>query len=83
VDRPLSACRRLESAMTEEEFRALLKLQNGEDAELIIESEVVWTATVRFDINTHPKILWASSTDKDVAIEDLVYQFFGDQSANS
>lgn len=78
----LLAYRRLESAMTEEEFRALLKIQGGDDAELIVESEVVWTAKIRFDINTQPKLLWSSSTDKDLAIEDLAYQYFGDESAD-
>lgn len=66
--------------MTEEEFRALLKIQDGEDSELIVNSEVVWTATVRFDINTQPKLIWSSSTDKDLAIEDLAYQYFGNHS---
>jgi hypothetical protein len=69
--------------MTEEEFRALLKIQDGDDAELIIESEVIWTAKIRFDLNKQAKVIWSSSTDKDLAIEDLAYQYFGDESANS
>ena len=83
MDRPLSAYRRLESAVTEEEFRALLKLQDGDNSEFILESEVVWTAKVRFDINEQPKMIWSSSTDKQLAIEDLAYQYFGKQSANN
>ena len=83
MERPLSAYRRLENAVTEEEFRALLKLQDGDDSELIVESEVVWTAKVRFNISEQAKIIWSSSTDKQLAIEDLAYQYFGNKSADN
>lgn len=69
--------------MTEEEFRALLKVQDGEDSKLTLESEVVWTAKVHFDLKVQPKIMWSSSTDKQLVLEDLAYQYFGSKSADS
>lgn len=69
--------------MTEEEFKALLKMRDGENSELIIESEIVWTVKVRFDIKKQPKVLWASSTSKETALEDVAHQYFRDKSANN
>lgn len=69
--------------MTEEEFKALLKMRDGENSELIIESEIVWTAKVRFDIKEQPKVLWASSINKEVALEDVAHQYFRSKSANN
>ena len=69
--------------MTEEEFKALLKMRDGEYSELIIESEIVWTVKVRFDIKEQSKMLWASSTSKEIALEDVAHQYFRNKSANN
>ena len=80
MERPLSAYRRLESAMTEEEFKALLKVKE-DSAMLEITEEVVYTAVLKFKYGGGG--YWATSTSKEQAINDLVDQYFGEKSANN
>ena len=63
--------------MTEEEFRAVLKVYNP-DAELEVKSEVIWTVTALIpQEGRRPMGLWTSSSDKELALDDLSWQLFG------
>jgi hypothetical protein len=63
--------------MTEEEFRAVLKVYNP-DAELEVKSEVIWTVTALIpQEGKRPMGLWTSSSNKELALEDLSWQLFG------
>jgi hypothetical protein len=68
--------------MTEEEFRALLKLRD-EQFELVVESQVVWSVMLVGPQGQTNMSLWASSTDKKIALDQLAEKFFGDKSADS
>lgn len=69
--------------MTEEEFRALLKVK-GEEYELVVEPQTVWNVMlVHPEFGSASMARWASSTDKGMALDQLAEKFFGDQSANS
>lgn len=64
--------------MTEEEFKALLKLK-GEKLTLVIEPQVVWTAMLEGgEFNAISQGRWASSTDKETALEMLAKKYFGE-----
>lgn len=61
--------------MTEQEFNALLKLHSNGDDELIIEPEVVYTVSVVSKKVTRFRAPWVSSTNKEVALDDLMAQY--------
>jgi hypothetical protein len=62
--------------MTEEEFRALIKVKN-ETAELTLESELVWTAAITvIGEDGKKRGYWTTSSSKELAIEEIAHQFF-------
>lgn len=63
--------------MTEEEFRAVLKVYDPE-ARLEVKSETIWTVTAVIPQEDAPPMgFWTSSSDKELALEDLSWQLFG------
>lgn len=63
--------------MTEEEFRAVLKVYDPE-ARLEVKSEVIWTAEVYFQKEGYgAQMLWSTSSDKGLALDDLSWKIYG------
>lgn len=67
--------------MTEEEFRALLKVRD-DDMELVIEPETVWTVQLVNAQGTVSMNRWASSHDKEMALETLANKYFKGEDAD-
>jgi hypothetical protein len=68
--------------MTEEEFRALLKIHGK--YELVINEKVIYEAfLVSTETGGTSLSNWASSENKEIVLDTLVEKFFGDSSANT
>jgi IS5 family transposase len=72
----------VESEMTEEEFRALLKVQ-GDEKYLKVVPEAMWTVLIVNKAGTPYLNLWATSSDKEMALETLAEKYFGGNNADS
>jgi hypothetical protein len=68
--------------MTEEEFKALLKIR-GDGYELVVKEKVIYEAFLQSPIGTVSMERWASSEDKEMALDTLAEKFFGGNSANT
>jgi hypothetical protein len=71
----------VESEMTEEEFKALLKVQ-GNEMKLVVEPETVWTVQLVTADGTVSMERWASSHDKEMALEILANKYFKGEDAD-
>jgi hypothetical protein len=67
--------------MTEEEFKALLKVQ-GNEMKLVVEPETVWTVQLVTADGTASMERWASSHDKEMALEILANKYFKGEDAD-
>ena len=67
--------------MTEEEFRALLKISR-DDVELELVPKVIWHAQI-VSQKTPEFPMWACSEDKEMALEQLAEKFFKDLECKS
>lgn len=69
--------------MTEEEFKALLKLK-GANYKLVVEPQVVWNASlIDLEFGSASMARWASSTSKELALDQLAEKFFESDSADT
>jgi hypothetical protein len=68
--------------MTEEEFKALLKVR-GDGYELTVNAKTVYEAYVAAPNGTVSMGRWASSEDKETALETLAAMFFGESDADT
>jgi hypothetical protein len=68
--------------MTEEEFKALLKIR-GDGYELVVKERVIYETFLQSPIGTASMERWASSEDKEMALDMLAEKFFGGDSANT
>jgi hypothetical protein len=67
--------------MTEEEFKALLKVQ-GNEMKLVVEPETVWTVQLMTADGTASMKHWASSHNKEMALEILANKYFKGEDAD-
>lgn len=67
--------------MTEEEFRALLKISDA-NLDLVLVPETVWTAQLVTKDGTVSMARWASSHDKEMALETLANKYFKGEDAD-
>jgi len=72
----------VESELTEEEFKALLKIR-GDGYELVVKEKVIYEVFLQSHIDTVSMERWASSEDKEMALDTLAEKFFGGDSANT
>ncbi len=62
--------------MTEEEFKALMKIKDP-TAKLTLEAEIIWTAAVTtIGADGQKRGYWTTSSDKELALEEIAHQFF-------
>lgn len=67
--------------MTEEEFKALLKVR-GDGLKLEVISETIWTVMLSDESGATTMDWWASSDNKEMALETLANKYFKGEDAD-